>query len=169
MPPRRIDWDAVVEAWRVAKTKNPLLTQEQFYRDQKLNAKTCARRIGKKLAETWRVIQAKTEEALNTKHGINLADELVEIFKAGKKLYTFATGKLLPQVKTVDGKDELVDPEVPLKDAADATRLGTLGQSAILDVTRLMSGGEPILRPTGTVPTFRWNDPIKPKKTRRKP
>ncbi|KKN69389.1 hypothetical protein LCGC14_0441160 [marine sediment metagenome] len=169
MPPRRFDWDAVVEAWRVAKAKNPLLTQEQFYRDEGINAKTASRRIGRKLAETWRAIQAEAEKAANTRHGINLAEELVEVFRKGKKLYLFATDKLLPEVKKVDGKEELADPAVPLENAADATRLGALGQSAILDVTRLMSGGQPIMRPTGTVPTFRWNDPVKPKKTRRKP
>lgn len=166
MPKARIDWEAEVMAWRAMKTANPLLGVMDFYRARGLNVKTASRKIGGRLADSWRMIQGQASAHADRQYGINLARELATLFTVGKALHAYASRQLLPRTNK-DDPTKLLPPELPAEDTAAAARVVSVGQSAMLEVTKILTGGQPLQPPKMTEPEFRWNEPIP--RSRKKP
>ncbi len=167
MPRSKVRWPNELTAWLTLKADNPNLSHEEFYRVRGLKAKTAQKRIGKKMSDLWGKARTIAEQALAKSTGISLARELEATFRAGKVIFSDASGRLLPDVTKKVKRGKTLKAELVPKTAGEAAKVAKLGLDAMMGVTQRLTGGERMLPKSKTAdvdPVFRWtNAPEQPK------
>jgi hypothetical protein len=108
---KRHDWKGLIQEWVLMKTREPLLSQAEFFRRKGITAPSGNRKIGKQMTMAWEESQQKALATVVERSGINLAEELERQFKASKTAFAVGARYILPRVGE-DGR-EIPPPAIP--------------------------------------------------------
>jgi hypothetical protein len=144
---RKHNWPGLIQEWVLMKRKEPLLTQNEFFRRKAITPPSGNRKIGKRMALAWDESQKKAIQRVSEKAGIDLAEEMERQFKAAKTAFAVGARYILPRIEE-DGV-EIPATHQP-STFAEALMLMKTGGDSMREITKILTGGEPIFRPNGT-------------------
>jgi hypothetical protein len=162
---KKHDWPGLIREYVVMKGREPLLTQNEFFRRKKISLPSGNRRIGKQMTLAWEESQKKALAQVVEHTGIDLAAELEKQFKAGKTAFAVGARYILPRVGE-DGS-EIPAPQQP-SNFAEALMLMRTGAETIREITKILTGGEPLLPPKPIEGVIEWVPPSRTKKHKKK-
>jgi len=159
---KKHDWPGLIQQWVLMKSKEPLLSQNEFFRRMKITAPSGNRKIGKRMALAWEESQKQAIQHISEKAGIDLAEELEKQFRAAKTAFTVGARYILPRI----GEDGSEIPATHQPNSfAEALMLMRTGGEAMRDITKILTGGEPLLPPKEVKGVIEWVPPSKSEKT----
>ncbi len=159
---RKHDWPALIQEWVLMKGQESLLTQNEFFRRKGISTPAGNRKIGKRMTLAWEEAQKTALNRVVEKAGINLGEELERQFKAAKTMHAVGARYILPRL--ADDGSEIPAPQQPAS-FAEALMLLKTGGEAMRDITKILTGGEPLLPPKPVQGAIEWvPPPSKPNK-----
>jgi hypothetical protein len=158
------DWTALIQEYVLMKKAEPFLTQNEFFRRKEISPPAGNRKIGPRMALAWSEAQQQAVQLVVEKTGIDLSEELEKQFKAAKTAFAVGARYILPRVAE-DGS-ELPAPQQPAT-FPEALMLMKTGMDAIRDITKILTGGEPLLPPRQVKGVIEWVAPAPSKPARK--
>jgi len=140
------------------KTQDPLLTQNEFFRQKGISPPAGNRKIGKRMTLAWQESQKKALSQVVEKAGINLAEEMERQFKAAKTAFAVGARSILPRIG--DDGNEVPAPYQPAS-FGEALMMMRTGAETMRDITKILTGGEPLLPPKPIEGVIDWVPPAK--------
>jgi len=140
---KKHDWPGLIQEWVLIKSKEPLLSQNEFFRRKNITPPSGNRKIGKRMALAWEESKSQAIQRLSIKAGINLADEMERQFKAAKTAFSVGARYILPRISD-DGAEipAIYQPTT----FAEALMLMKTGGDSMREITKILTGGEPFFR-----------------------
>jgi hypothetical protein len=155
---KKHDWTGLIQEWVLMKTKEPLLSQNEFFRRKGMSLPAGNRKIGPKMALAWEESQKKALARVVERSSIDLAEEMEKQFRASKAAFTLGARYILPRVAE-DGT-EIPASQQP-SNFTEALMLMKTGGDAMRDITKILTGGEPLLPPKTLQGIIEWVPPPK--------
>jgi hypothetical protein len=143
---KKHDWPGLIREYVLMKSREPLLTQNEFFRRHGIKTAWGNRKIGKEMELAWEESQKKALAKVVERTGIDLADEMEKQLKASKAGFTLGARNILPRVRE-DGA-EIPAPHQPVTFTESLMLMKTCGD-AMRDITKILTGGERLLPPMG--------------------
>ena len=156
---KKHDWQGLIAEYVTMKTHEPLLSQNEFFRRKGISTPAGNRRIGPRMTLAWEESQKKALSQIVENAGINLAEEMERQFKAAKTAFAVGARSILPRIGE-DG-NEVSAPMQPAN-FAEALMLMKTGADAMRDITKILTGGEPLLPPKPIEGAIEWVPPAEP-------
>jgi hypothetical protein len=153
---KRHDWPGLIQEWVFLKGREPLLSQAEFFRRKGITAPSGNRKIGKQMTMAWEQSQNRALSEIVEKSGINLAEELERQFKASKTAFAVGARYILPRVGE-DGRE--VAPLQQPANFTEALMLMRTGAEGIREITKILTGGEPLVPPRPVEAVIEWVPP----------
>ncbi len=161
---KKHDWSGLIQEWVLMKSNEPLLTQNEFFRRKEINLEYGNRKIGKKMTLAWEESQKQALQIVVEKAGINLADELERQFKAAKTAFAVGARQILPRIAE-DGS-EIPAPQQPTN-FIESLALMKMGAESMRDITKILTGGQPLIPPQQVQGAIEWIPASKTKRSRK--
>jgi hypothetical protein len=143
---RKHDWPGLTREYVLMKSREPLLTQNEFFRRHGIKTAWGNRKIGKQMELAWGESQKKALAKVVERTGIDLADEMEKQFRAAKAGFALGARNILPRLSE-DGT-EISAPHQPGTFTESLMLMKTCGDS-IRDITKMFTGGERLIPPKG--------------------
>jgi len=143
---KKHDWPGLIREYVLMKGREPLLTQNEFFRRHGIKTAWGNRKIGKEMELAWEESQKKALAKVVERTGIDLADEMDKQLRAAKAGFALGARNILPRLAE-DGT-EIPAPHQPGTFTESLTLMKTCGDS-IRDITKIFTGGERLLSPMG--------------------
>ncbi len=142
---KKHDWPGLIAEYVAIKAREPLLTQNEFFRRKGISPPAGNRKIGKKMTLAWEESREKALSHVVKKSGLNLGEELERQFRAAKTAFTVGARYILPRVSE-DGTEipALLQPTT----LAEALMLMKTGGDAMREIAKILAGDKPIIPPT---------------------
>jgi len=150
---KKHNWPGLIQEYVLMKTRQPLLTQNEFFRRKGISLPSGNRKIGKKMTLAWEESQKKALALVVDKAGLDLADEMERQFKAAKTAFAVGARYILPRV---DERGREVAAQYQPITFAEALMLMKTGSEAMRDITKILTGGEPLQPPNAVKGVIEW-------------
>jgi len=160
------DWSGLVREWVKEKSRNPILTKEDFFLKRGIRPSVGGRAIAVQMDSVWLEAQQKAMQRTVESSGINMVDEMEKQFKALKAAFVVGARGILP--RNSDDGSEIPAPLQP-STFTEAMMLFKTGADGLRDLAKLMTGGEALLPPPEVKAKVDWvlpgmaDEPEKPK------